>query len=195
DRMEQVLGERELYDRIAARIKKRQYDAVGIIEFEPALAKYFKSLNYEWLQKYHKVEPTDKKLLEDPEGQIISKGGAVIFARLDNETVGTGALIKHDDSTYEIAKMAVAEKWRGRQAGNKLTTTLIDRARKAGAERIFLETSPNMIPAISLYKKLGFVNCENIIPPRYERESITMMLSPQNIKTKGKKNEKRSSER
>ena len=195
DRMEKALDESELYDRISSRIKKRQYDAIQIVEFKPELARYFKTLNYAWLKKYHKVEAPDKKLLEDPKGRIIAGGGMVIFALLDNEIIGTGALIKHDEVTYEIAKMAVSEKKRGHQAGNKLTRTLIDRALEAGAETIFLQTSPNMIPAIALYKKLGFVDCEDIVPPRYERESITMKWSPQNVKMKGKKNERRSGEK
>lgn len=189
DRMENALDQKELYDRISARIKVRQYEAIKIIEFESGLEKHFKALNYEWLEKYHHVEPADKLLLDDPQGKIIARGGMVLFAKLDDKVVGTGALIKHDDLTYEIAKMAVTEKLRGRQAGKKLTCALIDRALVFGAKRIFLQTSPNMIPAISLYRKLGFVDCGDIVPPRYERESLTMILNLKDMKLRVKGDE------
>ena len=175
DKVEEALDQRQLYDRIVSRIKIRQYDAIEIVEYESSLKDHFRELNYEWLKKYYRIEPADEKVLGDPEGNIISNGGAVVFARIDGKIIGTGALIKHDDQTYEIAKMAVTERMQRRQAGKKLTRALLDRALDSGAVRIFLETGPQMTPAISLYEKLGFEISEGFITPRYKRESITMV--------------------
>lgn len=189
DRMEEVLDTEGLYDRIRHRIKRRQYDAVDIIDYKPEFKKYFKTLNYEWLEEYFQVEPSDRKILSDPEKKIIAKGGMVVFARLDGVIVGTGAIIKHDKDLYEIAKMAVTATARRRQVGRKLTLTLIDRAAALGASEVFLETSPGMTPAIELYKKFNFKQTEPIMPGRYERESMTMKLAMKNIKKEGVANE------
>ena len=61
----------------------------------------------EWLEKYFTVEPIDKEILNSPGEEVIKKGGEVFFALLDNEVVGTCAVIKVGRKTYELTKMAV----------------------------------------------------------------------------------------
>jgi len=48
-------------------------------EYNPAIKKYFKSLNYEWLEQYFQIKKTDEKMLSDPRREIVNKGGAVFF--------------------------------------------------------------------------------------------------------------------
>ena len=126
DRIEEALDENDMHKRVTAHIKERQYRTVEIIAYRPRFKKQFKSLNYEWLEKYFSVEPDDDKILSDPNGQIIKPGGKVFFARLDGKIIGTAALIRRDNSTFELVKMAVTEKARGLQAGKKLLNALID---------------------------------------------------------------------
>jgi hypothetical protein len=73
---------------------------------------YFKILNLEWLELYFKVEPIDMDLLSNPD-KIIDEGGEIFFAKLDNIIVGTCALLKIDENTFELAKMAVTKKAQG----------------------------------------------------------------------------------
>jgi len=44
----------------------------------------------------------------------LQPGGHILMARYNREIVGTCALIKTDDDTYELAKMAVTERARGK---------------------------------------------------------------------------------
>jgi len=156
DRIEQELDRQSMFDRITKRIKKRQMGEVDIIDYDDNLKQHFKALNYEWLKKYFTVETQDRRVLADPGGEIVSQGGYVFFARLDGKIIGTAALLKHDKKTYELAKMAVAKKAQGRQAGKKLALTAIETARNLGADKVILETSPELDKAVHLYKNLGF---------------------------------------
>jgi DNA-binding MarR family transcriptional regulator/N-acetylglutamate synthase-like GNAT family acetyltransferase len=181
DRIENSLDDIEMYDRIKTQIKKRQLEEVEIIAYRPKYRMYFKKLNLEWLKKYFSVEPLDKKILSHPEEEIIKPGGQIFFARVDGKIVGTVALVRHSDTTYELAKMAVTEKAQGRQVGKKLALEVIKEARLLGARTILLNTNPKLTAANSLYRHLGFVP----VDPRfqqnssYQRPTITMRLDIQ----------------
>src|SRR5205085_11821813 len=120
DKMERALDNKDLYTRISEKIKAKQNHAINIIDYDSQYKDIFRDLNYEWLNKYFEVEDMDKKLLSDPENQIIKRGGHIFFAEHNDEILGTVAVIKHDSKTYELAKMAVTEKVKGRQMGKKL---------------------------------------------------------------------------
>ena len=48
---------------------------VSIVDFDAGYAESFKNLNYEWISKYFEIEDSDRKMLEDPQGYIIDRGG------------------------------------------------------------------------------------------------------------------------
>jgi len=60
------------------------------------------------------MESTDHQSLNHPSEKILQPGGHILMARYNREIVGTCALIKTDDDTYELAKMAVTERARGK---------------------------------------------------------------------------------
>lgn len=155
-KIESELDKESISERIIKQIKERQYAAVEIFDFSYEYRDYFEKLNTEWLEKYFEVEARDRKILENPESEIIRKGGYILFARLDAEVVGTGALLYVDDETYEIAKMAVTESMQGKQVGKRLTAALIDKAKKEGAKSILLKTDNKLWAAVNLYRKFGF---------------------------------------
>jgi len=177
-RIEDALKETGMYERVMRRIKKRQLDQVEILDYRPQFKRYFKSLNLEWLKEYFTVEEPDERLLSDPCGKIIKTGGFVLFARLEGRIVGTAALVRHDPHIYELTKMAVARKAQGRQAGRKLMLAAIERARKAGARRLVLFTSPRLKAACNLYCSSGFIEVPGAHPrvTAYRRESMLMSL-------------------
>jgi len=181
DRIETALREKSMYRRVTARTKRRQYDAVEIIEYEPKLRKEFERLNTAWLKKYFTVEAYDKALMSDPRRRIVNKGGFIIFARLDGEIAGTVAVLRHDDGTMELAKMAVDEKWQGKQIGKRLACAVIERIASAGHDELILYTNPILVAANNLYRKLGFVEIKEASPTKFERFSIKMSL---NLKSK-----------
>ena len=57
-----------------------------IVSFSSKYREYFKKLNYEWIEKYFKVEDHDKYVLANPEEAILSKGGSIFFARWNEES-------------------------------------------------------------------------------------------------------------
>ncbi len=176
NKLESALDEKDMYHRVSEKIKQKQIEDVEIINYSPELNDIFRELNYEWLEKYFKVEPEDKKLLSDPEGEIISKGGDVIFAKYNGEIVGTAALIKSGDSVYELAKMAVTDKAKGKQIGKRLAEEIIVLAKKKNAKTLYLETSIKLGAAMNLYKKLGFKQTENHGTSKYARSTIRMAI-------------------
>jgi ribosomal protein S18 acetylase RimI-like enzyme len=178
ERIEAQLDEEEVGSRIIKKIKERQYKTIEVLDFDPEYRDDFEKLNLEWLEKFFAVEELDKKMLLHPEREIIQKGGFILFARLQGEIVGTTAVFKADDETYEIAKMAVAEKAQGRQVGLRLTDEAISRVREKGAKRIFLKTDNKLRSAVNLYRKRGFkiTRPEKAATGRYERERFGVMM-------------------
>ncbi|ASK31179.1 MarR family transcriptional regulator [Chryseobacterium sp. T16E-39] len=134
-----------------------QNNEVKIEAYRPEYKEAFKALNEEWIKTFFVMESGDYKLLDNPEEYIIDKGGHIVFALLDNEVVGTCALVKTEDPlTYELSKMAVSPKAQGKKIGYLLGQALVDKARALKAGKIFLETNSVLVPAIKLYEKLGF---------------------------------------
>ena len=144
-----------------------------IVGFEPGLAKEFKDLNIAWLQKYFEVEPADKKVLNDPQKEIINKSGFIFFAKCGNTMAGTVSLLKLNEDVFELAKMAVAESWQGKKIGNLLMEYCIDFAKKLDAAKLVLYSNRKLLPALHLYKKFGFIEVplEN---SEYKRSDIKM---------------------
>jgi DNA-binding MarR family transcriptional regulator/ribosomal protein S18 acetylase RimI-like enzyme len=177
-RLEDALTRKSMYERVMDRVKNRQSQRVEIIDYRPQYKRYFESLNLPWLRELHSVEEQDRLLLSDPYGRIVKSGGFVLFARLDKKIIGTAALIRKSPDLYQLTKMAVAPEARGRQAGRKLALAAIERARKAGARRVVLQTSPRLIAACNLYRSLGFVEVPAVQPWTipYKRKSIAMSL-------------------
>jgi DNA-binding MarR family transcriptional regulator/N-acetylglutamate synthase-like GNAT family acetyltransferase len=175
--VEQQLDQKEMYPRIRECLKPRMLDAIEILEYRPAYAKYFRSLNYEWLRKFFNVERGDEKLLSDPKGQIIDKGGNVLFARLQGQIVGTAALLRHEGDIYELSKMAVTEQARRRFVGTKLTLEILGLAGALGARHVYLETHPKLKAAQRLYESLDFRRIDKSpVPPTFDRRRIVMRI-------------------
>jgi putative acetyltransferase len=150
-------------------------DEVTIVDYQAQYAPDFKRLNLEWIEKYFIVEDHDREQLDNPDTDIISKGGYILFALVDNCTAGTCALIKTGDDEFELAKMAVSPGMQGKQVGKKLGQAILDRAASIGAKRVWLESNRILEPAINLYKKLGFVEIPVSYTP-YARADIKMEL-------------------
>jgi len=152
--------------------------AIEIVEFQSRYARYFRDLNYEWLEEYFEVEPYDRIVLNDPQKQIIKLGGYVFLARVEAEVVGACALLKHTERKYELAKMGVTERFRGRGVGRRLTQAAIDKARALGADTLVLATSKLLPVANHLYQSKGFQYADlSIIGPLpYKRETIVMAM-------------------
>lgn len=155
-------------------------EEVTILQYDKRYAENYKNLNLDWIKKYFIVEEHDLEQLEHPDEYIISKGGYILFAKLDDKIVGTCALIKTGEYEFELAKMAVAEEARGKQIGKKLGEAAIACMKDKGAKRIWLESNRILKPALSLYNKLGFKEIPLTFTP-YARADIRMELLLENV--------------
>ncbi|MEZ4388554.1 MAG: bifunctional helix-turn-helix transcriptional regulator/GNAT family N-acetyltransferase [Candidatus Krumholzibacteriia bacterium] len=155
-RLENALAAESMARRVRRRLALDAVDPVAIVEYRPAYKKHFRRLNEAWLSEHFTIEPDDRRLLDDPNGRIIRRGGAVVFALVDGQVAGTCALICHAPGTWELAKMAVDPAWQRRGLGRRLARSVIARAREAGADRLWLRTSPQLRAAGHLYRSLGF---------------------------------------
>jgi ribosomal protein S18 acetylase RimI-like enzyme len=147
-----------------------------IVDFRPDLAGAFKTLNEAWITTLFALEPKDLVVLSDPEGQIIAKGGRVLFALEAGEAVGCCALLALADGGFELAKMAVADACKGRGLGRALMAGAVERARAVAAPRLYLETNSSLAPAIALYRSFGFVEVIPAEPSPYARADVCMEL-------------------
>jgi ribosomal protein S18 acetylase RimI-like enzyme len=127
-----------------------------IVEFEPQHAPAFKALNEAWISKYFVLEAKDREVLDDPEGQIIAKGGRIFMAMEGGQAVGCVALLKMSDGGYEVAKMTVSETLRGSGLGRRLMERCIEAGAEDGVPRLYLETNSSLAPALALYRATGF---------------------------------------
>lgn len=144
-----------------------------IVDFEPAHAEAFRTLNEAWISKYFALEPKDREVLGDPQGKIIAKGGRVYMALHDGQPVGCVALMKMDDGGYEVAKMTVSETLRGSGLGRLLMQRCIDAGAELGATRLYLETNSTLGPALGLYRAMGFKDLAPTDTP-YARADVFM---------------------
>ncbi|UCH64858.1 MAG: bifunctional helix-turn-helix transcriptional regulator/GNAT family N-acetyltransferase [Ignavibacterium sp.] len=174
-RLEESVGKKVLLTNVHSKMREKEIKEVRIVPFHKKYKDDFLQLNTEWLQKYFEIEKEDRRILINPEKEIIKKGGEVFFALLNEEVVGTCAVLKVDDATFELTKMAVVEKAQGKQIGKKLALTIIGFAVDKGATKIILSTSTKLVAASNLYKKLGFIEVDKA-DHRYERELIHMEL-------------------
>lgn len=148
---------------------------MNIVTYKPAYQRYFQQLNKAWLTKYFKVEPIDEWVLTNPQEAILKDGGVILFAEHNDQIVGTVALKVVDPTTVEFTKMAVSEDFQGLGTGKLLCGAAIAHAKTMGAQRIILYSHSLLQPALSIYRKFGFVD----IPVEkgvYERADVKMEL-------------------
>jgi putative acetyltransferase len=150
---------------------------INIISFEPRHAEAFRLLNEAWLIRFFELEEKDRRVLGNPQAEIIDKGGTIFIA--ENETgtaVGCVSMMLLEDGGYELAKMAVDEKTQGLGVGRKLMAHCIAFARTQNAPRIYIESNASLKPAITLYEKSGFIHLP-ARPTPYLRANVWMELN------------------
>jgi N-acetylglutamate synthase-like GNAT family acetyltransferase len=148
-------------------------DTVEIIPFSSDLKEHVKILNIEWLQKYFRVEERDEEVLSNPQEEIIDKGGLIFYARYKGEIIGTVSLMKINDTTFELSKMAVSDKAQGLGVGNKLLEHCMTVAENNNIKKLFLYSNRILLPALHLYEKFGFIEV-SLEDVSYERADIKM---------------------
>jgi putative acetyltransferase len=174
--------------RLSAAWPERRFPSVTIYDpdrlnpsirsFQPGDEVDFRRLNEEWITRYFYLEEKDSRALMDPKQSILLPGGYIAMAVIRGNAVGCCALVRLDDTSLEVAKMAVTPAWQGRGLGRKLLKHVIRQAGRLGAKRLYLETNSGLVPAIRLYESLGFRHLppERVTPSSYQRANVYMEL-------------------
>lgn len=146
-----------------------------IIRYKAEYKKYFISLNKAWLEEYFYVEPHDIEAFEKLEEIILKPGGEIFFSLLGGEVVGTVAMQKLNDTTFELAKLAVDKKFQGKKLSNLLMDACIYFAKEKNAQKIMLMSSTKLDTALNLYRKYNFKEVP-LDETDYDRADIQMEL-------------------
>jgi GNAT superfamily N-acetyltransferase len=149
--------------------------------FQPRDAEAFRELNEAWIARYFRLEEQDRVQLGDPEN-ILRNGGQIVIAVAGEERVGCCALIFVKPGVFEVAKMAVSERYRGHGIGRKLLEYTIAQAKLMGAHTLELASNTKLANAVHLYESVGFRHLppEQVEPSPYARANVfmEMHLSP-----------------
>ncbi len=152
-------------------------DPVRIVRWDRRHRDDFIRLNREWIETFFHLEESDLKILGDPEGEIIQKGGEIFFALIGGKAVGCCALVYHPETgRHELAKMAVSPAVQGRGIGFLLGSALLEYSREHGITDLFLEANTRLEASVRLYRKLGFQKAE-ARNPAYSRCNLYMEKS------------------
>jgi GNAT superfamily N-acetyltransferase len=148
-----------------------------VIEITPYRSEHqpwFEKLNRDWIEKYFRMEAIDELVLRNPDEYILQHGGMIYMALYQKEIAGTAALKFVEPGVYEFTKMGVDEKFQGKKIGEALSQAAIAYAKDRKAKKIMLYSNTKLVPAINLYRKLGFK--EVPVDGPYKRSDIKMEL-------------------
>ncbi len=149
--------------------------SVEFITYHEKFKDAFRALNVAWIQKYFKIEPKDLEQLEQPEG-CIADGGQIFFVLVEGQVAGTCAMYKQEAGRYELAKMAVDPQFQGRGLSNILMQKSEEWVKAQQGVEIYIRSNTVLTPAITLYKKHGFIEVPSQgQDPEYARCNIEMI--------------------
>jgi len=107
-------------------------------------------------------------------GAYAPPAGVLLLAESAGRAIGCVALRPFDPpSVAEMKRLYVRPAGRGLGAGKALTEAVLTAARRAGYDRVRLDTLPEMADAQALYRKLGFLT---IAPYRHNPEPGTVFM-------------------
>ncbi|WP_170178451.1 GNAT family N-acetyltransferase [Flammeovirga pectinis] len=96
--------------------------------------------------------------------KVYAENGIEYFILEENNKViggaGIGKLIGADNSVCELQKIYLSREGRGKGYGQKLLNYCLTFAKDNGYTSCYLETMPELVKGVALYKRLGFKNLE-----------------------------------
>ncbi|AVR45902.1 GNAT family N-acetyltransferase [Christiangramia fulva] len=148
-----------------------------IISWKPEYVEDFKNLNFQWLEEFFWVEPHDEEVLGKPQKYIIDPGGMIFFVRENEEIIGCVALMKMEEDTFELTKMAVKPGFRGKKIGQKLLQHTLKFAQDKGWKSLVIYSNRKLENAIHLYRKYRFEEIPIGENNPYSRGDIKLRLN------------------
>jgi len=94
--------------------------------------------------------------IENLEEVYLDSGGEFTVLLRDQTIIGFFALLPAENNQVELKRLYLTAAERGRGLGKYLLELALDRARKSGHNRVYLETTSKFLEAVGLYRKYGF---------------------------------------
>jgi N-acetylglutamate synthase-like GNAT family acetyltransferase len=154
---------------------------VQIKSFNRDYVEDFYELNRKWIEESWKLEISDINDLTNPKKYIIDNGGEIFFAMMNDQVIGTAAMVL-SNGIFELAKMTVIEECRGLGIANKLMDRCIEFAIYKKTEEIVLITNSALVVARNLYDKYGFKEVKLDSDKYGERGDVKMVLKLSAVK-------------
>lgn len=122
----------------------------------------FEDIWISWLIKSMSTEPEKEDLdeVKNPFNSYIKNGGMAFYANVDKKCVGVVAIKKLNKFDYEFCKLVVNEDKRGIGIGKKLVEKCFDFVKREKGENLYLQSFYKLEIAVSMYKKMGFIDCK-----------------------------------
>ncbi|MFC2065389.1 GNAT family N-acetyltransferase, partial [Chloroflexota bacterium] len=128
---------------------------ITIVPFKTAYQEEAKRLILAGLEEHWgSLDPSRNPDLEDIRSSY--SNGLFLVAILDEEVIGTGAILPRDNNTAEIVRMSVAARKRRKGIGNMILKKLCDHARSICCGQVVLETTDSWLEVIAFYERYGF---------------------------------------
>jgi len=134
---------------------------IKITGYDPAFKQAFHDLNIRWLEEYFTVELAHKRMLDNPERELVADGGEVFFAVRGTEVLGTVGVRCAGGGVYELTKLAVSPAAQGLGLGRTLCESVIEFFCANEGKTLYLETHKKLGPALRLYESLNFKTIQN----------------------------------
>lgn len=112
-------------------------------------------------EHFDKYDASKNPDLDNINESYIEKGYSFFVALYNGIVIGTGALIKENDSISRIVRVSVDKSYRGKGVAKKILTRLEQVAKDNGDKQIILETNNDWYDAIGLYRKCGYVEFQD----------------------------------
>ena len=108
-------------------------------------------------EHFNVIDPTLNPDLNNIEESYLRQGSLFLVAELDDDLVGTGALVAETKDTGRIVRLTVANSHRRMGIGRLITNSLIKAAYHFHFNQIVVETNDDWYDAIRLYQQCGFI--------------------------------------
>src|SRR5919202_1167975 len=111
--------------------------------------------------------------IDEVRSHYFDNGGTFLVLIDEGRVVGSGAIRRLSDDICELKRMWFLKPYRGRGLGTKMGQMLLNFAKNTGYKKVRLDTldEQKQVPALNLYKRLGFYFIE-----RYNDSFCTVFM-------------------
>jgi putative acetyltransferase len=111
--------------------------------------------------------------IDEVQSHYFGNNGTFLVLIDNGRVVGSGAIRRLSDDICELKRMWFLKPYRGRGLGTKMAQMLLDFAKNTGYKKVRLDTldEQKQVPALNLYKRLGFYLIE-----RYNDSFCTVFM-------------------